>query len=737
MATDPRWARALLRLIVLLPSAGGAFAGSQPSAQHSPNLRLTDPVNILDLLRLPDGSIVVAGQMTLANDQPRAGLARLLPDGGLHPWAPTIDQGGGSSAWALWLDASGRLYVGGSFIGINGQPRASLARFNADGSLDPGFTPAVDGNVSAFAEGLAGEICIGGNFSEVNGVARANLACLSMADGSLNMAWNPGTNNWVHALARVGADLYVGGQFTEAGGVLRFGAARVALAGAGAVDAWHPSLSGGVHAIVASGDAVYLGGWFQAVGGIEQAVIAKVTASTGSLVPGWDGQGTYGNRVRAMVSDGAGGVVAAGDFVALGGQPRRGIARLDGATGNAVAGWNPGIDYGEGWALIQDGANYLVGGPFSSVGNVPGISVARVLANGTADAGFVPAIEERGLASRVVRHPINGELVVAGRFARVNGLVRRHLFRLNHPSAVDPDWAPSLDREPRAVAFDSSGRLYVGGEFGNVNGQARQYLVRLADDATGSVDGGWSSQPDRRVTEVLVRDEGIYVAGDFLNIDGSARSYLARLAMADGALDPTWAPQVQATPTLRVVDALESFGDQLLIGGRFTGIDGSPRGGLAKLGTGASAVLDPDWTPQVAGSVYALAVVGDDVYVGGDFSAVNGVTFPGGIARVAASGAGAVDLAWMPSSSLDAETILPMPEGIYLGGVGLMRVSAVDGAPDSTWAPLVGGTVTGMVRDRKSVIAVGQFFVFGGQPRVGIGRLPVAGDTILLDHFDG
>lgn len=738
MATHPRRTHAfLLRLTVLL-LAGNAFAGAplnQPSAQHSPNLRLTDPVNIQDLLRLPDGSVIVAGQMTLANDQPRAGLARLLPDGSLHPWAPTIDPGGGSTASTLWLDASGRVYVGGNFISINGQPRASLARFNADGSLDPAFTPTVDGSVSAFAEGLPGELCFGGNFSEVNGVARANLACLSMADGSLNMTWNPGTNNWVHALARVGADLYVGGQFTQAAGLLRFGAARVALAGAGAADAWHPSLGGGVHTIVASGDAVYLGGWFQAVGGIEQAVIAKVNTSTGSLVPGWNGQGTYGDRVRAMVSDGAGGVVAAGDFVMLGGQTRRGIAHLDGATGNAVSGWNPGIDYGEGWALIRDGADYVVGGPFSSVGHVPAISVARVFASGTADAGFVPAIEERGFASRILRHPINGELVVAGRFARVNGLVRRHLFRLNHPGAIDPDWAPSLDREARALAFDGGGRLYVGGNFAYVNGQARPYVVRLADDATGSVDGGWAAQPDNRVWDVLVRDEGIYIGGDFLNVGGSPRSRLARLASADGALDPGWAPQVQATSNLGAVDVLESFGDQVLVGGHFTGIDGSSRGGLAKLGTGATAVLDPDWTPQVTGRVYALAVDGDAVYVGGDFSAVNGMAFPG-VARVAATGAGAVDPTWLPTGISDIETILPTPQGIYLGSFGMIRVNAGDGTPDSTWTPFISGSITDVVRDRKSVIAAGQMFIFGGQPRIGVGRLPVAGDTLLLDHFD-
>lgn len=57
-------------------------------------------------------------------------------------FAPAVERdGGGENVSRLEVDAAGRVFAAGAFHRIDGVPRAGLARFLADGTLDRGFAP--------------------------------------------------------------------------------------------------------------------------------------------------------------------------------------------------------------------------------------------------------------------------------------------------------------------------------------------------------------------------------------------------------------------------------------------------------------------------------------------------------------------------------------------------------------------------------------------------------------------
>jgi len=96
------------------------------------------------ILPLPDGQVLIA------NGRPGE-LVRLRADGTLDStWPRTIfaAANGAPAVTSLVLQADGRVLAAGTISAVNGQPRANLARFSAEGILDPAFIPESDATAS-------------------------------------------------------------------------------------------------------------------------------------------------------------------------------------------------------------------------------------------------------------------------------------------------------------------------------------------------------------------------------------------------------------------------------------------------------------------------------------------------------------------------------------------------------------------------------------------------------------
>ncbi len=184
--------------------------------------------------RHADGRIAVAGAFTTVNGIARAGVARLLVNGSLDP-SFNAAAALPITLTALAAQPDGRIVIAGPFAVVNGSLRNGLARFSANGALDPALNPVLStgATVAALAALPDGRVVIGGNFSSVNGIARGNLAAF-LSDGSLDpvFAANAVTNGTVRMIAlRPGGGVLIAGSFTTVVDQRRNGLAALAADG--------------------------------------------------------------------------------------------------------------------------------------------------------------------------------------------------------------------------------------------------------------------------------------------------------------------------------------------------------------------------------------------------------------------------------------------------------------------------------------------------------------------------
>ena len=96
------------------------------------------------------------------------------------------------SVWALAIQTNNQVIIAGDFTMIGQVPRAHIARYNADGSLDLSFDPgtnAPDGSILCLALQPDGKVVIGGQFAHLGGQSLRSLARLN-ADGSADTSFN-------------------------------------------------------------------------------------------------------------------------------------------------------------------------------------------------------------------------------------------------------------------------------------------------------------------------------------------------------------------------------------------------------------------------------------------------------------------------------------------------------------------------------------------------------------------
>ncbi|MGW5261981.1 hypothetical protein ACWEQG_13465 [Microbispora sp. NPDC004025] len=168
-------------------------------------------------------------------------------------------------------------------------------------------------------------------------------------------------------------------------------------------------------------------------------------------------------------------------------------------------------------------------------------------------------------------------------------LPRANVFAFDlYTGRVLRDFAPDLDGPVAALAAGPGDTVYVGGAFGMPD----RALVRLrvsdgavADDFSAPVYGG-------DVTSLVRLGGALYVGGDFSRIGRSPRTALARVDAETGAVDPrfTVTPGDGRRGDPRI-HAMAAVRDRLVVDGAFTTLDGlrRPQLGVIDLTTGRVA----------------------------------------------------------------------------------------------------------------------------------------------------
>ena len=158
-----------------------------------------------------------------------------------------------------------RLYVGGDFTTVDGQPRGHIAAIDlTTNTLVAGFAPTLDGTVKAITTN-GGWVYAGGGFAHAGTVYRNRLASFAAVNGGLSSAWAPSASTSdvrAMVMAPDKSKVIIGGSFLTMSGVTANGMAAVHPI-TGAVLPWHANQvikdydKGGITSLTTDGVNVY------------------------------------------------------------------------------------------------------------------------------------------------------------------------------------------------------------------------------------------------------------------------------------------------------------------------------------------------------------------------------------------------------------------------------------------------------------------------------------------------
>jgi hypothetical protein len=339
---------------------------------------------------------------------------------------------------------------------------------------------------------------------------------------------------------------------------------------------------------------------------------------------------------------------------------------------------------------------------------IMGVDAATFPSNGT--PSFAPTLSRgrqqlpSGQSAGVRAIGASGSDVVAGgTFTSVGGVDRRNLAAIDlntgEPTAFNPPMKGQFSAltSVRAVAVTDDGLVWAGGEFGTEGPNERFHLA--AFDATSGALASFHRDPSGGfdgVHALVASGSTVYVGGSFTQIGGQPRRNIAAVRNVPGE-DGTVLPfDVNVNGS---VFALALAGDTLYLGGQFGEINGAlaslKRDRRALAAVDASTGLARDWDPDSDNIVRALRVDGDTVFAGGDFATVNKGTAPR--SRLAAfDRQTGIARGWDPGADATVRSLATFGPTVFAGGdfanaggvprSGVADFDAQTGAPD-TFSP--------------------------------------------------
>jgi hypothetical protein len=372
---------------------------------------------------------------------------------------------------------------------------------------------------------------------------------------------------------------------------------------ANAATSWQTN--GAVSAIAAANGVVYLGGDFTSVrppgaaagsGEVARNHLAAFDASTGALITSFNHDVNAAVKVLSMSADGQT-VYAGGDFTAVDGVTRNRIAAFTAATG-ALTSFNPNAN-GRVSGIAASASTVYAAGSFSTIGGRTERRVAALNpATGAALATFTTTPDN--VVYQIALTPLADKLYLAGAFLSVNGDTSYHAVAavdtttgatLPLPAAsIIPPKTESCIVEAKAIKTDNAG-AYFGVEGTGGGCFDGTFAVNSAD---GSLR--WQSR-------CLGATQAVQPLGDILYTGAHSHD-----CSADQGFDPDAFAEVGWSKGLS-----RHLLSRTLSGGLLSSWYANTNGGPGGIGLG----------PRV------MATDGSQLFVGGEFTTVNGAAQQG------------------------------------------------------------------------------------------------------------
>lgn len=466
-----------------------------------------------------------------------------------------------------------------------------------------------------------------------------------------------GVNGTVFALVVSGTDIYVGGVFSAAVNVAANNVAKFNTL----TNTWSAlgtgggkGVNGSVFALAVSGSDLYVGGDFAAANVDGATVSAFFVAMVNTTTGVWTALGTGGGK---GVNDSVNALAVSGSDLYVGGEFTTANAGGPGVSANRVAkvntttgvwsafgtGGGNGVDSNV-FALAVSGADLYVGGIFMTA-NVGGpVLSAKNVAKVNTTSGVWSALGTgggNGVNSLVFDLVINGsDLFAGGIFTRANeggsNLIANRVAKVNPTtglwSALGAGGGNGLDGFVNALIVSGTD-IFVGGDFTVAGNAAANHVAKFSTltNAWSVLGTGGGNGVNGTVHALTMSGSDLYVGGVFTMANVGGPSLSTNNVAKFNTLTGVWSAlgTVGGNGVDSIVFALAVSGSDLFVGGSFSMANvGGPQLiaiRLAKVNTttGVWSAFGTGGGNGVNGGVSALAVSGSDLYVGGSFMNVN------------------------------------------------------------------------------------------------------------------
>lgn len=653
--------------------------------------------------------------------------------------------------------ADGSLLVGGVFDRVGNSARRNLVRFAPDGTLDPAWAPNPDGRIRRIVIDAFGNVLVAGDFRTIAGVARPGVArFLSGSPYVLDPDYLPdvpASTSSINDLAlRSDGTAYVSYCQRDTPTVCRI--VRLDAQGA-AVSGFDASTNGASFPMVLSQDeqSLLIAGNASMVGGLavpSRGNLARLDANTGAMSAAWIPFATGSGSIRAIIPDGPGHMLVAGQIP--GGAD--GLARVALADpGTADTGFGP--DVGPAATVLMTELlrmpddDLVISGNFLLIdGQARASRVARLAPDGTLRPDWGAAAPAGGTASNSMAVSATGR-VAKPSLAVAGGVPQSSLYELSAADGSDlgrlvaASFAASatflrLVREP------VSGRIFAGaGGLEAINGRNCHPVFAL--QANLQPDLAWTSMLGSKVRlggslSMSSGPTALILGASGFGTNSLQTFGLYRLNAADGS-NNDWLPQAAPGVGLGInpptAVAVDEAGGYVYVTGINTDANGAPiGGGTLRRYALADGLRDSTWssTLTLGAGLPPMLVADGFVYLGN----VNAATATDdsiviGLARFSVSGSGRADPTFAPFQSITNLQAMAQDAGhIYVGGLTtLARINKQTGLVDPDWRPNIitnVGTVNSIaVADDGTVFLAGSINLGCGGAAVSVARIQAGG----------
>ena len=322
------------------------------------------------------------------------------------------------------------------------------------------------------------------------------------------------------------------------------------------------------------------------------------------------------------------------------------LAEFDASTGALVTSFTPTLD-GQVTALAvsPDGSTLYVGGSFTHVnGSFRNHLAAFSTSTGALSTTWVP--NAGNSVNSIAVSPDGSDVYIGGTFGKLDGVARTYAGEVTSATGALLPWAPNVNGTVTSVAVaPDDSRVLVGGYFTQFNGAAQQAVVDV-DATTGSTNNLTSIVPLYSGCSSTVKD---IVIGSVTAQNPAGIAYIASEGTGGGCFDGDWAANVATgalvwqNDCLGATQSLVIINNWLYKGSHAHDCAYAP-GGFPQVPNVTYLLLDQSltdgslghWTPTTnfgenstgtGGGLgpRVMATDGTNMFLGGDFSLVNGI----------------------------------------------------------------------------------------------------------------